>query len=771
LRDVLSIVAQVAEALSAAHQSGIIHRDIKPDNIMVRADGYVKILDFGLAKLAEAEVFPNAPDDIHTQAGVTMGTLAYMSPEQATGEPIDHRTDLWSLGVVLYELVTKQKPFSGATRQATVNAILSSEPNSAADSDPHLPADLDLVLEKALEKDRDLRYQTASDFRADVRRLLRTMDSSPSNPRHRRITGLARRQVSRPWFLPLAAGSAILLALLVFWLLFKSGPQPPDWSRANHVQLTDQPGTEFFPSLAPDGKSFVFASMANGNFDLFLQRVGGKNATLLTKDSTSDDIQPSFSPDGERIAFRSYREPAGIYVMEATGENPRPVTAGGFHPSWSPDGREIVFSEARRDLPGLRNTNPSKLWIVNVETGVKRLLTAGDAMQPVWSPNGARIAFWFMPPGVGRSDIAIMSREGGEPVVITKDASTNWNPVWSPDGKYLYFASDRSGNMNFWRVAIDEESGKVLAEPEAVVTPSNFSGHLNFSRDGKRLIYVQTNNQSNIQAAEFDLNKERIIGEPFWVTRGDRQLVRPELSPDGKHFVVRVPRRTQDDVVILSRDGANSRDLTNDKFFDRYPRWSPDGKKVVFVSDRSGVYEIWMIDADGTNLRQVTFGAQPGTSFPLFSPDGAQLLYRTNKISYLLDLNKNLQEQTPQPLPQQEKEGDYFIAWDWSPDGKKLAGTFSGNSGTGIGYFSFETKRYEKVANYDALPMWLPDSNRFVFAEEGKALIADTETKKVRELVLRRPEQVRSVAVSRDGRLLYYTVSSFESDICLLDLE
>jgi len=771
LRDVLSIVAQVAEALSAAHQSGIIHRDIKPDNIMVRPDGYVKVLDFGLAKLREAEVLPGAQNAEYTQAGATMGTLPYMSPEQATGETIDHRTDLWSLGVVLYELVTKQKPFGGATRQATVNAILSSEPESAAASDPHLPSELDLVFDKALEKDRDLRYQTASDFRADVRRLLRTMDSSPGSPRHRALARLAGKQVSRRWFWPIAAGLSILIASVAAWLIFNSDPKAPDWSRATHVPLTDQPGTEFFPSFAPDGKSFVYASNVNGNFDLFSQRVGGKNPTLLTKDSNADDTQPALSPDGDRIAFRSDRVPAGIYVMEATGENLRPVTAGGFHPSWSPDGKEIVFSEKGFTAPSVRNTIPSKLWIVNVETGAKRLLTDRDAMQPVWSPNGARIAFWFMPPGVGRSDIAIIPRDGGEPVVITKGASTNWNPVWSPDGKYLYFVSDRSGNMNFWRVAMDEESGKVLSEPEAVVTPSTFSSHLNFSRDGKRMIYVQTNNQSNIQAAEFDVNKEKIIGEPFWITRGDRQIVRPELSSDGKQFVMRVPRRTQDDIVILSRDGNNPRDLTNDKFFDRYPRWSPDGRKVAFVSDRSGFYEIWMINADGTNLRQVTFRNLEGTSFPLFSPDGGQLLFRTNAVNYVLDLARDVQSQTPQQLPPVENEGDFFVAWDWSPDGKKLVGTFSGAGGYGIGYFSFETKRYEKMLGVFAVPMWFPDSNRFVFSHEGKAMVANISTKKIRELTSHQPEEIRSIAVSHDGQLLYYTLSSSESDIWLLDLE
>ncbi len=157
-------------------------------------------------------------------------------------------------------------------------------------------------------------------------------------------------------------------------------------------------------------------------------------------------------------------------------------------------------------------------------------------MQPAWSPNGARIAFWFMPPGVGRSDIATIPRGGGAPVVITKDASTNWNPIWSPDGKFLYFASDHSGNLNFWRVAIDEETGSVLSEPEAIVTPSKFSRHLNFSRNGKRMIYVQTNNQSNIQAVQFEANREKVIGEPFWITRGDRQIVRPTLDPLSEDF-------------------------------------------------------------------------------------------------------------------------------------------------------------------------------------------------------------------------------------------
>ncbi len=582
-----------------------------------------------------------------------MGTLAYMSPEQASGEPVDHRTDIWSLGVVLYELATGRKPFSGETRQATINAILSTQPNPLTDIAPNLPPDLDRILNKALDKDRELRYQTASDFRADLRRLLREIDSSPSVSGAESRFGAVQQFMRRRWLWPAVACVLILMTAVFAWLAWlKARAATPDWSRAAHLQLTNEHGTEFFPSLAPDGRSFVYASNQNGNFDLFVQRVGGKNTTPLTPNTPSDEIEPVFSPNGERIAFRSTREPAGVYVMEASGENVRLVVAGCHHPSWSPDGREIVCSTAgHEEAPTARNTWPSALWIANVDTGDKRFLCENDAMQPSWSPNGNRIAFWFMPPSAGRSAIATISRTGGEIEVITKDASTNWNPVWSPDGKFLYFASDRSGNMGFWRVAIDEETGKVQSEAEAVSTPSNFNRHLSFSGNGRRMIYVQTDQQANIQATRFDLNTEKTVGEPFWITRGDRHLVRPELSPDGTRFVMRISRRTQDDIAVVSRDGTHWRDLTNDKFFDRYPRWSPDGKIIAFTSDRGGRYEIWMLDADATNLRQLTFDSPGDTSFPIWSPDGTQILFRRNFVNSILDVNKTWVEQNLRLLP------------------------------------------------------------------------------------------------------------------------
>ena len=767
VKELLSIVAQVAQALAAAHQSGVVHRDIKPDNVMVRPDGYVKVLDFGLVKLKETK--SGRQDIARTELGVAMGTLSYMSPEQAAGEPIDHRTDIWSLGVVLYELVTGQKPFTGESRQATINGILSIEPEAPSIVNPNLPAELDQVLLKALEKDRELRYQTASDFRADIRRVLRTIDSSPSSSSSAPTrTGMAKPYPLRRLWL-VAAVVLIGAASLLVWYFTRQKALGPNWTSAARLQLTTQPGTEFYPDIAPDGQNFVYSSNESGNYDLFVQRVGGKNADPLTPNTPSNEIEPAYSPNGERIAFRSTRQPAGIYVMERTGENVRLVTENCHHPAWSPNGKEIVCSTSGHPIPATRNTRPSALWIVDVDTGAKRMLCENDAMEPSWSPNGYRIAFWFMPPSAGRSDIATVATDGTGIEVITKDASTNWNPVWSHDGKFLYFASDRSGDMSFWRVAIDEKTGKVEGELEAVSTPSTFNRHLNFSRDGRRMIYVHTDQRANIQAIKFDSKAERVVGDPFWITRGDRLIARPELSPDGTRFVMRVPRRTQDDIAVVNRDGSNWRDLTTDKFFDRYPRWSPDGKKIVFVSDRSGRYEIWTLDADAAVLCQITFDTSGDTTFPLWSPDGSQILLHTNFVNQILNFNEDWNKQTPQALPMPEG-GLRFVAWDWSQDGKKLIGTIS-RPPLELAYFSFETNRYETLLSFSGAPMWLPDSTRFLTFADNKAYVSDIKTKKVREIFSSSEGELRSVDISPDGTLLYFTVYSSESDIWLLDLQ
>lgn len=777
LKQTLSVISQTCEALEAAHQAGIVHRDIKPENIMLRPDGFVKVLDFGLAKLAEHTEFQPSHSN-YTMKGVIIGTPAYMSPKQVSDEKIDRRTDLWSVGVVLYEMLTGANPFKGETRQATFQKILAEESPPVSESNANLPRELDRILSKALEKDADVSYQTASDLRADLKRVRRDIDSSSSLRSNFSAQNRNSVQPRRNFFLlPVALLLLALTGFGVWHFFFQQNSRKTiargDWSQAKNAQLTDSLSIESYPSLSPDGKTLVFSMDAGDNQDIYAQRVGGKNLTNLTADSKADDSMPAFSPDGKFIAFRSERKPSGIYVMEATGENLRRVSDVGFHPSWSPDGARIVVSDRASIHHTLHTVPNSSLQIIDAATGNKQTLdTKGDAIMPSWSPNNQRIVYWFVREGKS-GEIATIPANGGEPVVITDDAFSDWNPVWSPDGKFLYFASDRRGSMSIWRVAIDEATGKTTGEPEAVAAPSKYCRYIAFSRDGNLLAYIRYESKSNLQTVGFDEKSKKTIGETNWVTQGNHEITSPQLSPDAAEFVVRNVKPNQEDLVIFDKNGANRRNLTNDKYLERIPSWSHDGKRVVFHSDKSGKYQIWTIDHDGSNLRQITFTEKTGAYVGVFSPDDARLVFTEidgkTERPFILDLTKPLAEQTPQPL--RINENCYSWVGGWSPDGDKillLCFDASGNVGS-IGVYNLRDATFEKMIDSGASPFWLNDSRHFIYSDQKGIFLCDSETKKTTEILKPSAYEIQGANISADDKTLYFRYLQVDADVWLID--
>ncbi|MCG3163293.1 MAG: Protein TolB [Acidobacteria bacterium] len=783
LREALEVGSQIASALAAAHAAGIVHRDIKPENVMARPDGLVKVLDFGLAKPIKAGAvsgnlrWPEAVNPYtdpwpQTDPRMLMGTLAYLSPEQARGEEIDHRTDIFSLGVVIYEMIACARPFKGETAAAILDAILKQEPEPIAIGE--LSGELNRVIGRALEKDREARYQNASDLRDDLQRLARHLEAEEGRA--------DRQRISPRWLTKAAALAAVIAVSIALWLVWRAGisktwdlssPRPSPWIDAVSVNLTGFPGHEIFPSLAPDGRSFVYSRHLDNQYDIFVQRVGEMQARNLTADSKVDDWMAAFAPDGSRIAFRSERDGGGVFVMNADGGNLRRLTQGGFNPAWSPGGDEIVYATSPANSPHSRGDANSQLWVVNVTTGEQRRIDTGsgkDAVQPSWSPSGARIAYWGLR-GTHR-DIWTVPSRGGEPAAVTNDEATDWNPVWSPDGKYLYFASDSHGAMRFWRAPIDQTTGQTLGEREAVTGSGAESWHPSFSRDGKRLAYVNYIVKENILRFEFDPQREIITGQQTPITGGARRVTAPELSPNGQWLAYYTFGSPQEDIFIVRQDGSEPRQLTNDRFRDRVPRWSPDGKRIAFYSDRSGGYEIWIINSDGSGLRRLTECGDRNCFYPAWSQDGTRLaFYKAGVNTFIVESDKQWAEQRPQALPAMPGADGHFELWSWSGDGRMLAGVWRGGKSPGVFTYSLATQRYERITSFGSDPVWLSDNRRLLFIHKFRLYLVDSRARQPREILSLGSLRISLAAPARDDRQIYLSVISPESDIQMLSLK
>ena len=360
-----------------------------------------------------------------------------------------------------------------------------------------------------------------------------------------------------------------------------------------HTRLTQAEGVEQFPSLSPDGKWVVYSK----DGDIFLQSATGQTAINLTNNAQASNTMPAFSPDGELIAFRSAREGGGIFVMGRAGESVRRLTPNGFYPSWFPDGRQIIYSTEGPPGPESRLVF-SELDVVSVATGEPRRLVEGDAVQPRVSPHGRRIAYWAVPSDVATKrfvgsasgsnrDIWTVDASGRNPVRATTHDANDWNPVWSPDGAWLYFLSNRAGIMNLWRVPIDETSGVTRGEPEALTAPAQYVAHFTLSADGRTGAYASTSTTSNIGRIAFDSRTGAVTGSPTPVTTGTHDFVYMDVSPDARFVAATTSSRTREDLYVVSAADGGLRQLTNDFARDRAPRWAPDGRSIFFYSDRT----------------------------------------------------------------------------------------------------------------------------------------------------------------------------------------
>ena len=573
----------------------------------------------------------------------------------------------------------------------------------------------------------------------------------------------------------LVAAAAVIgvsgVALLLTRTSDRDGSNLP---KPTFTRLTFESRIESWPSLSPNGTELVYVGQSAGNNDIYIRPIGAATASAvnLTADSPASDSMPSFSPDGQWIAFSSLREDsAGIFVMGRRGESIRRLTNVGADPTWTPDGREIVYSTESGGDAEVRRV-PSELWAVNVDSGTRRRICEADAVQPRVSPNGRFVAFWALPLEQGHSqfsgadrDVWVLPIAGGARVRITSGGSTNWNPAWSRDGRFLYFASDRSGSMNIWRVPIDGETGRAAGEPVAMMAPALYAGVLSVAADGS-VVYAAHDFSTNVRSIPFDPVEGIVTGDASDIVTGQRAWVELDVSPDGRQIAMR-SIRAQEDVWVVGTDGSGLRPVTSDAARDRGPRWAPDGSLMYYSSRGGGSYQFWAMGADGSGSRQITHG-DLALNHPIPSPDGRWVAGSNPNGGEQFIFDARDWSKPPERLPQPPGRGTTYL-WDWSPDGTRIA---TRDTVGQLRVFTVASKTWDSVGT-GVFPRWLPDGRRLIAQDRGRMTLVDTIAKTSRQLYAEpdRGRAIFSIALAPDARRVYFTSAVSEADIWLMRFE
>ena len=755
--ELFELAVQAADALAEAHTQGVLHRDLKPDNLMIDRRGQLKVLDFGLARSdakAEAETDETRTQPMLTDPGVIMGTPRYMSPEQALGRPLDARSDLFSMGVVLYQMATGVIPFDGKNRPELTDAILHHTPAPPTRINPAIPAEFERILSRLMEKDPALRYQTASDLRADLKRLKRDSESGQQAP--------APVPASKKG-LWIGLAAATLAAGTFAWLRPAATPPPRPVAEMTITPILYSQTAEIHPSISADGKSVAYAWRGEDdeNFDIYVKLIDAGNPLRLTN-TPEPEYAPKWSPDGSYVAFiREKEKETQLLVVPALGGVERLVwkwTGPTGSPSqilyaWHPDGKGIVYADI---APA---GEPAGLKLLNLDSGTSSRLTtvhSGSLVDrsPAFLANGSKLAYTR-----NRSQMT-----GTVEVLTLSDKSTRSYPVngalsaitVAPGEEELLLPGN---NGPLRRLRLD--TGLVSAiEPllNQVRDPS-------FSADGRRMVFQQSTSDENIWHAPLD--RPGHAGPPKqWIASTFRDTV-PRYSASGEQILFASGRTGKGlRPWIADRHGRNPQILPLNGTFYGSPNWSPDAGRIAFDALVGNSAQIMAVSAMGGTPRQLT-SDQSENIVPSWSHDSQWIYYCSNRSGrqeiWRVRPDGGASEQVTRDGgfdSQETRDGRYFyysrgisqptVVWRRTPDGAE-----------------------ELMVPEVRGRVWVAGSEGIYFMKAKDLLYMDLASRKTVK-VFTFPKgvnsNVRIMDLSPDGReLLWSQVDSTSSDIALVD--
>lgn len=686
--EAIEIAAQVASALTAAHQVGIIHRDIKPENIMLRPDGLVKVLDFGLAKLTEPTGLSSGSIQervarVDTEPGLVMGTLTYMSPEQARGRDIDTRTDIFSLGVVLYEMIAQQQPFEGDTPSDVIASILKVAPPPLSRIAPATPAELQRIVSRAIEKDKQNRYASAEEMLADLRSLKQEMDFEAKLGQTGGFMSslIIRSTRVSPRYSALAIAGVLAVIIAIVWLAVYFLSRRDDlFTSPQVVQLTNwksEPGEiTVSAAFSPDGKFIAFSSIRGGHRNVWVKQTSGGGEPIQITKSERDDSYPVWSPDGEQIAYASkLKDNVGIYTIPSLGGSPTLLKA--FDApieirliQWSKDGSKLYY-EALRNVFAFDLASRQETQVTSFDFSSSRV--RGFSI----SPDQAYIAYYDIQQG--QDDIWVIPFGGGAPVRITNDPAQDRNPLWLSDGERIVYSSDRNGVLQICIAFLDGRA------PVQIISGDNDRLVADISSDGQKILFASSTEEADIWGVNITDGEEVAItsdvGVELWPdASSDKRMIAfqsvknpgagrrifngeikskslaggeeqnrmisngfdPVWSPDGNSLAFLRSSGDKIDLWTFSVAGGFEKRLTTTGIqvsgfttlpYHRYQEsnysWSSDGAGIAYCSTESGVANLYVASADGANRTNLTNNTDPNVTFSeaIWSPGGEQIAY------------------------------------------------------------------------------------------------------------------------------------------------